>query len=401
MLNLLDKDILNFALENGIIDISTIREQIEMSKREEYLKMHPYKIWQGTNGKWYTYLQDKEGRRIQKNRTTQKDIEDLIVSTIRESIESPTVKDIYYDWMDDRLEREEIEKSTYSRYERVFNRCFSEIKNKEIKKIDEMDIENFLKNAIHKNNLSQKAYSNMRTIVYGIFRYAKKRKLVDYSIKQTIGDIQFSRKEFRQVVHEDNEQVFMVSEEEKIIEYLENNKDLVNLGLLLLFKTGLRIGELSVLEKSDIGLNRISINKTETIYKENGKFVYDIKNCPKTEAGVRSVVVPNNCVWILQDIRKRCPFGQYVFMEHGERVKSHRFRNRLRHICKKIGITSKSPHKIRKTYGSKLYDSKDVTEAFIITQMGHTDISCLKKHYYYNRMEVDEQTEMLNKAAIF
>jgi integrase/recombinase XerD len=88
-------------------------------------------------------------------------------------------------------------------------------------------------------------------------------------------------------------------------------------------------------------------------------------------------------------------------MEHGDRVKSHRFTNRLRHICKKIEITSKSPHKIRKTYGSKLYDSKDVTEAFIITQMGHTDISCLKKHYYYNRMEVDEQTEMLNKAAIF
>lgn len=401
MLNLLDKDILNFALENGIIDISTIREQIEMSKREEYLKMHPYKIWQGTNGKWYTYLQDKEGRRIQKNRTTQKDIEDLIVSTIRESIESPTVKDIYYDWMDDRLEREEIEKATYSRYERAFNRCFSEIKNKEIKKIDEMDIENFLKNAIHKNNLSQKAYSNMRTIVYGIFRYAKKRKLIDYSIKQTIGDIQFSRKEFKQVVHENNNQVFMVSEEEKIIDYLQNNKDLINLGLLLLFKTGLRIGELSVLEKSDIGLNRISINKTETIYKENGKFVYDIKDCPKTEAGVRSVIVPNNCVWILQEIRRKCPFGTYVFMEHGERVKSHRFRNRLRRICKEIGITSKSPHKIRKTYGSKLYDSKDVTEAFIITQMGHTDISCLKKHYYYNRMEVDEQTEMLNKAAIF
>lgn len=398
---MLDKDILNFALENGIIDISTIREQIEMSKREEYLRMHPYKIWQGTNGKWYTYLQDKEGRRVQKNRTTQKDIEDLIVSTIRECIESPTVKDIYYDWMNDRLEREEIEKATYSRYERVFNRCFSEIENNEIKKIDEMDIENFLKNAIHKNNLSQKAYSNMRTIVYGIFRYAKKRKLIDYSIKQTIGDIQFSRKEFKQVVHENNEQVFMVSEEEKIIDYLENNKDLINLGLLLLFKTGLRIGELSVLEKSDIGLNRISINKTETIYKENGKFVYDIKDCPKTEAGVRSVIVPNNCVWILQEIRRKCPFGDFVFMEHGERVKSHRFRNRLRHICKKIGIVSKSPHKIRKTYGSKLYDSKDVTEAFIITQMGHTDISCLKKHYYYNRMEVDEQAEMLNKAAIF
>ena len=43
--------------------------------------------------------------------------------------------------------------------------------------------------------------------------------------------------------HEDNEQAFMLDEEAKIIEYLENNQDLLNLGLLLLFKTGLRIGD--------------------------------------------------------------------------------------------------------------------------------------------------------------
>lgn len=396
----MDKDILNFAIENGILDISTIREQIEMNKRQEFLKMHPYKIWQGTNGKWYTYLQT-EGGRVQKSRATRKDIEDLVVSTIKQNIESPTVKEIFYEWMNSRLERNEIEKSTYWRYEGVFKQCFSEITSREIKKIDEMDVENFLKNAIHNNNLSQKAYSNMRTIVYGIFRCAKKKGLIDYSIKQTISDIQFSRKEFKHIVHEDNEQVFMMSEESKIINYLENNRDIINLGLLLLFKTGLRIGELSVLEKADIGLNRISINKTETIYKENGKMIYSIKDCPKTEAGVRSVIVPNNCVWILQEIRRCCPFGIYVFMDRGERIKSYRFRNRLRHICKKIGIVIKSPHKIRKTYGSKLYDSKDVTDAFIMTQMGHTDISCLKKHYYYNRMEIDDEVEMLNKAAIF
>lgn len=35
----------------------------------------------------------------------------------------------------------------------------------------------------------------------------------------------------------------------KIIEYLETHQDLLNLGLLLLFKTGLRIGELTSLNK--------------------------------------------------------------------------------------------------------------------------------------------------------
>lgn len=399
MNNLNNSELLTFAVENGMINLDTIREEIEMNERKKYLEMHPYKIWQGTNGKWYTYLPTKEGGRVQKSRTTQKAIEDLIVESVKKDVESPTVKDVFREWSLKRLERGEIEKSTYSRYERVFEQCFKSIRNKEIKKIDEMDIEDFLKDTIHDLNLSQKAYSNMRTIVYGIFRYAKKKRLIGYSIKQTIGDIQFSKNEFSKTIHEDNEQVFMVSEEKKIVEYLANNLDILNLGLLLIFKSGLRIGELVALEKSDVSGNMISVYKTETIYQENGKVHYEIKDFPKTEAGIRDVIVPDNYLWIFKEIRRRCPFGQYLFMENGGRIRSYVFRNRLYTICRKLGIVTKSPHKIRKTYGSILYDSDEISEAFIMSQMGHTDISCLKKHYYYNRMENNEKVNMLNKAA--
>ena len=37
----------------------------------------------------------------------------------------------------------------------------------------------------------------------------------------------------------------------------------------------------------------------------------------------------------------------------------------------------------------------------MIEKMGHTDISCLKKHYYYyNRMDSNEKMNMLNQAAV-
>lgn len=48
----------------------------------------------------------------------------------------------------------------------------------------------------------------------------------------------------------------------------------------------------------------------------------------------------------------------------------------------------------------KLYDSDAITESFMIEQMGHTDITCLKKHYYYNRMDSKEKMNMLNQAAV-
>ena len=80
MWSLTKKDLLNYAIENGIIDISTIQTQVEMNERHKYLEKHNYRIWQSETDKlWRTYLPDDEkGRKLIK-RKTQKEIEDLVV----------------------------------------------------------------------------------------------------------------------------------------------------------------------------------------------------------------------------------------------------------------------------------------------------------------------------------
>ena len=49
-----DAELLKFAIENGMLDAALVQEKIEMQKREEILRKHPYDIWEGKNGKWYT-----------------------------------------------------------------------------------------------------------------------------------------------------------------------------------------------------------------------------------------------------------------------------------------------------------------------------------------------------------
>ena len=51
---------MKYAIENGIIDLSYIQEEIEMNKRKDILEKHIYKIAQGKDGKWRTYIPDKE-----------------------------------------------------------------------------------------------------------------------------------------------------------------------------------------------------------------------------------------------------------------------------------------------------------------------------------------------------
>lgn len=391
---------MRFANDNGIIDLSHLQKQIEMSKRKELIDQHPFDIWQAKNGKWYTYLPDDVKGRVQRKRNTKEEIEKLIVDYYKDKEENPTVKELFYEWLNRRLDNNEIEKATYSRYETDFVRCFGKFGERKIKSIDELDIEDFLKSAIRDKKMSQKAFSNIKTLMYGTFKYAKKKKLVKYSIREVIGDIEFSKKEFTKIEHSDEEQVFFVKEEERLMAYLENNMDEVNLGLMLIFKTGLRIGELCTLKHSDIHENSIEINRTETRYKDRdtGEIVFAVKENPKTDAGKRKVVVKNEYVWLLKKIKRLYPFGEYVFMRDGEWMKSHVFRNRLYYLCEKLDIIQKSPHNIRKTYGSKLYDS-NIPKSVMCNQMGHTDVACLERYYYYNRYDDNEIAESINNIV--
>ena len=69
-LELSDKELLQFAIDSGMIDTNTIRKQIEMNERKKFIEMHKYDTWQGKNGLWYTYLPDNtKGRKLVKRKT--------------------------------------------------------------------------------------------------------------------------------------------------------------------------------------------------------------------------------------------------------------------------------------------------------------------------------------------
>lgn len=236
-----------------------------MKKNEELLAKHPYKIWEGTDGKWHTYLPDKEKGRVPKKRKTEAEIKAVVADFWRQEEENPTVEDIFKVWLDKKVARGDIEKSTRDRYKRQFEQCFTEFRSRRIKTIDEMDVEEFVLDTIGELDLTQKAYSNMRTLLYGIFRYAKKHKYVNYSITEVVGDIEFSKNTFKKVVRSDEELVFTEDELPRVLEELSKDLDLINLGLILMFKTGMRIGELAALRPSSINQNVVSITATEIV----------------------------------------------------------------------------------------------------------------------------------------
>lgn len=396
-----DTDLLNFMIDKGIIDYERVQMQFAMAERYELLKEHPYKIWQGENGKWYTYLPDEKKGRVLKKRTTQKAIEDIVVQYIREHKEIPYIRTVFTEWVNQKLEYKEIRKQSYDRYCTDFERFFSkaEISVKRFKDITEEDLEDFIKTSIRDFNLTVKTFSGLRLLLNGIFKYGKKKKYTDISITQFFGDLELPKTIFAKKVKTKQDEIFFEDEIPCIASYVKSNPTIWNLGVLLVFVTGMRVGELSALKREDIDGHIIHIRRTEIKYKDTdtNKWVVGIEEFAKTDAGNRDLLITDTAVWILNEIMKLNPHGEFLFMNNGKRIRENTFNKRITSICEELHLHHRSIHKARKTYGTTLIDA-DVDDSIVAEQMGHADITTTKKYYYYSNKTEKRKREQIEKA---
>lgn len=395
-------EVLKFAIENGMIDLSYIQDEIAMKKREELLKRHKWAISQGKDGYWRTYLPDAnkpKGRR-QIKRITKEDIENVVCDYLKEDIENPTINEVFEEWNDRRLELKKIAPGTHQRNKQIYERHFFEFGKRKIKSVAPEDISDFLEAQVPIQNLTSKAFSGLKTITKGFLKRAKKRKLISFNVEEIFNDLDISDTSLKKTYKKDKDEIFTEEETGMILEYLTQNPDIRNLGILLIFLTGLRVGELVALKFEDIEGNIIHVNKTETRYKKNGKDVYEIKYSPKTDAGDRSAIVPESYSWVLTRLKLINPFAEYVFSEHGKRFTTNVIRRRLVRICNKLDIPPRSPHKIRKTYASIMFENH-VDSRMLIKIMGHTDIMCTETHYHRNRRNSEQMFEIINQIPDF
>jgi integrase len=375
-----------------------------MNNNKKYLAQHNNTIWQGKDGAYYTHLPDAKRTILRK--VSKESLEADIIAYYKAVEDRPTVKDLFYRWITEKLELCEISKGTYDRYENDFKRFFSnsELLEVMVDTLQDDDLEFFIRKTIASQKLSAKAYSGLRTILNGMFKYAKKKKYTEISISTFFKDLDISRKAFTNKPKAKEEQVFSEDEIPQLIEWLLSHPSIEHFGLILAFYTGIRTSELSALKFSDITGNELHIQRQEITYKGNEKYqnIHEVVEYTKTEAGNRYIILPTEAIQIIKKIRKLNPFGEYMIMTNNRRVWKNTFNDRLYSACDSVGIARRSMHKIRKTYGTTLINS-GVDEALIMNQMGHADITTTKKYYYFankNRIHNQEQIENAVKFTV-
>lgn len=396
---------LNKTEENDIMTLAELSVLVGEMKEKEILKKHKYAISHMKNGCYCTHVVTSKGVKKTITRSTRKGIEEAIIDFYNSEENNPCFGKVFQMWIEEKHEYAEISESSYTKYKNDFKRFFpfeSDFYHLKIGNIDDRILERYIKLTIRDLKLTRKAYNGMRTLIMGTFKYAKREGMTDFSISTFFKDMEIPKRIFAQKNKPlDEEQVFTDTEIGKLISYLNSNKTIRNLGIILMFETGLRVGELTALRRENIFSDAIEVTSTEVSYDdENGKRIFVVQDLPKTINGHRLVYLTDRAQAAIREILKINPFGEFLFMENGTRIRSKSINYHIKKACREVGISERSTHKIRKTFASALIRN-NVDERLVMKLMGHSDIATTKRYYYFNTAERDEARSEVRRAITY
>ena len=84
----MENEMLNYLVENGMINLLEMQEKMELTRREKILAKHAYSIWEGVDGLWHTYLPDGDKGRIPRKRKTREDMPIAITKEVGHGTDS-------------------------------------------------------------------------------------------------------------------------------------------------------------------------------------------------------------------------------------------------------------------------------------------------------------------------
>ena len=251
MENITDADILHY--------IDSLLKKTNGMNRKEILSQHPYEIWLGADGRWWTYLPDKDhpNNRRPLARKVRENLEDGIVDFYKQKkrLVSVALKDFYPEWFCYK-ESMKISSGTLRRYDQYWAKYYEggTMAAMPLQDLDSVYLTKWAHDTIEKFNMSSKEFNNMKIILTGSLKLAKKKHVLSVNPWE---DVEINSKSFR-VVHKkpSNTQVFLDDEIPSLVKEIQD--DLIRhpyrtdaLAVCLDSQLGLRIGELVALKWTD------------------------------------------------------------------------------------------------------------------------------------------------------
>lgn len=376
------------------------KAQLELIK-----KAHPYTITspKKDGDRWQTYVKDftqKSGRKQIKAPT-----EDALYEALSGYyLKGETFAELYCDWIDYLNSLHKVG-GTIQRHEQRYKKYFasSKIASMSIRNVNILDLETECNHIVTDHNLSRKEWQQAKTILNGVFKYAVKAGM----IKETPMDKVELGVKCRQVNKPESEtQVYQTDEFNDLMEYLETKytetEDDSFLAIQFGLYTGVRVGELVALRFDDIGNHRIHVisEEVQDKTKVNGKWEATCTVVPHTKSNRdRFVTLIPPALDIIERLMQKYPEHKstdFLFVRDGERLRERQLAYVLEKYSERKSKPTKSTHKMRKTYASRLV-ACGVPIEHVRQELGHRYLSSTYD-YIFNPFTKDETYKLMAQA---
>ena len=292
-------------------------------------------------------------------------------------------KDWIYTWL---LEKKDyIKESTYANYSNnIFNHIIPKLGNYYLNELNHKVIQDFLlelsKNGRKDNNggLAEKTIKDITIIIKG-------------SIKKGINEDKIKHIELTFNYPKDNKEnklyVLTKREQNKITNYVLENINSRNIGLLISLYSGIRIGELCALKWEDVDFkkNSLTINKTiQRVYiKDKDKNISKvIITTPKTKNANREIPINKDFLEILKKIKS--DKKNYILTGNEKYIEPRTYRKYFNKILDELKIKHFNFHSLRHTFATNCIslgvDYKTVSEL-----LGHANVNITLNLYVHPR----------------
>lgn len=387
---------LQALLQCDTLDMCNVLDVIMASKRAKIKNLHTYAITPANshNKYWTTYFKPENKARLLIRGKSEEELLDKLVKLYEETenLDNLTFNRLFDEWLE---YKKAITNSanTIKRHRQHYAKYFepSKLHSMKVSHIDTFVLEMECNRIVKEFNLTRKAWVNAKTILIGMFEYAKRKK---YIIDNPLSDMKITVRYKQTVKKAGNTQTYNTDELEALNKYLdmkyEETNDSVYIAVRLNFFLGLRIGELAALKPEDIMGNQIHVVR-EAVRDQETNQTYVVEHT-KTNRDRFVALVPQ----AKKLLEKLDMDGAYLFERDGERLRARQIEYVLEKYAQCQGIEPKRSHKIRKTYASRL-NAYGVPIDAIREQLGHSELSTTLS-YIYNPLTEDATYSMISDA---
>lgn len=311
--------------------------------------------------------------------------------SISSSNTTVTVSAIAYRWLDN---QHHIKQATYVKYRNVLdNHICPKLGNYQISKCDICIVQGFIHHLLTEGNkstnnaLSIKSTRDILSILKNIFKFATECGVPCFCNFDNLN----IKLPIVVTPHFDTKQSNL------IMTYLSNNINCVNIGILLAFYTGIRIGELCALKTDDILFQDDIVHIDKTLqriqtFSNEGKRTKIVITTPKSSSSTRDIPIPH---FLVELIKNNMNHNNSVFILTGcedKFMEPRNLENKFNTILKLYNIQEATFHTIRHTFATSCVeagvDIKTLSEI-----LGHSSVNITLNRYVHSTME-NKRTNM-------